>query len=249
MQLGGDELISNLISVGDKVDIRLIQNTEHEEKLGSTVRILKSQVEDITEDDIKMAMPIEKGRIVLLSTGLRYEFCFYTKTGLFRCEGEVQNRYKSGNIFMVSVVVKSQLERHQRREFYRLACLLDITYKLVKKETDIYNIVESKNEFMNSGDILKGIVLDISGGGLRFICDNKIEIGTYICFMLQIELNNQVRVLSEFGKVISSERIETDQERKYEIRIKYEYLDKKDQEMIIKYVFETERKKVNKKRD
>lgn len=229
-----------------------MQYLDADESISGNDRTLISRVEEITEEDIKMAMPIEKGKIILLSKGIRYEFYIYTKTGLYRCEGEVLSRYKLGNIYMVSVGIKTQFTKHQRREYFRLSCVLDINYKLIKDEipeSEWQKIIQNKIEYLDSDDLIKGIVVDISGGGFRFISYQKIEIGSYICFRLQIELNNQVKVLNEIGKVISSERIETDQERKYENRLRFEYMDTKNQEMIIKYVFETERKKVNRKRD
>ncbi|WP_162300651.1 flagellar brake protein [Anaerosacchariphilus polymeriproducens] len=245
-------MISNVLSIGDKVEIRLLNDKEHGEKLGDSTRIFKSQIQDITEDDIKMALPIEQGKIILLPVRLRYEFYFYTKSGLYRCEGEIQNRYRANKIYMASVVVKSKLIRYQRREFYRLPCLLDMNYKIIDKEKAIIfadSTIQYKSEYLSSDEIFKGIVVDISGGGLRFISGDKIEAGAYICFMLQIELNSQTKNLYEIGEVISSDRMMPEKERKYEHRIRFVYLNKKEQELIIRYVFETERKKVNKKRD
>lgn len=245
-------LISNLLSIGDKVEIRLLNDKEHGEKLGGPIRIFKSRIYDITEEEIMMALPIEQGKIILLPLRLRYEFYFYTKSGLYQCEGVIQNRYRANKIYMASVALKSKLIRCQRREFYRVSCLLDLIYKIADKENAIIfanSTIQNKNEYLLSDEILKGIVVDISGGGFRFISANKIEVETYVCFMFEIELNNQTKNLYAIGEVISSDRMMIEKERKYEHRVRFEFQNKKDQELVIRYVFEAERKMVNKKRD
>lgn len=243
---------SSILSVGDKVEIRLLKDVLNTEKTEGPIRVFYSQIHDISDQDIKVAMPIEKGKLILLPLEMVYEFCFYTKHGLYKCEGEIQKRYKAGNIYMVSVVIKSKLVKHQRRSFYRLACLLDVTCQYLEKEKEGLNTeinVENRDECFASDKAFKGIILDISGGGIKFTSDNQLEKESYACFRFRLELSDQERIFEVVGLIISSERIETERGPKYENRVRFERLSQRDQEAIVRYIFEAERKQVNKKKD
>ena len=76
-------MVTNLIHLGDKVDIRFVQQVARVEQTGVSPRIYKSQVNDIKEDgSLEITMPIENGKVVLLPLGVRFEFVFYTGSGL-----------------------------------------------------------------------------------------------------------------------------------------------------------------------
>lgn len=245
-------MISNILSVGNKVDIKVLKQNERGEKKEGQERVFRSQIYDISEHDIKMAMPIERGKIILLPLGVQYEFCVYTKQGLYRCEGEIRKRYKSNNIYMVSVAIKSELTKYQRREFYRLPCLVDVTYQNSDEEIeglDAERIVQNIDQCIKASRVFKGIIIDISGGGFKFSSDNQLKKDSYVCFSFKLELSNQIKDFKVVGKIISSERIETERGPKYENRVQFKHLNKLDQEAIVRYIFETERKKVNRKKD
>ena len=79
-----------IIEVGNKIDIRIVNQIENAKTTGEPPHIYKSQLLDFFENgDIEISMPSENGQIRLLPLGLRYELVFYTKSGLYRGYGEV----------------------------------------------------------------------------------------------------------------------------------------------------------------
>ena len=51
----------------------------------------KSKVFDIKENgNLEMSMPTERGKLVVLSLGVRMEIVFYTKNGLYRSVGQIR---------------------------------------------------------------------------------------------------------------------------------------------------------------
>jgi len=67
--------VSDVIRIGDKIDVRLVQQIENNDKSGETPEVYRSQVLDIKENgNFEIAMPTEKGRLILLPLGVRFEF-------------------------------------------------------------------------------------------------------------------------------------------------------------------------------
>ena len=58
---------TDLIKPGDKIDIRLLQQVENEERTGDTVKVYKSQVLDINKrGNLEISMPTEGTKLILL---------------------------------------------------------------------------------------------------------------------------------------------------------------------------------------
>ena len=70
---------TDLIKPGDKIDIRLLQQVENEERTGDTVKVYKSQVLDINKrGNLEISMPTEGTKLILLPLDVRLEFVFYS---------------------------------------------------------------------------------------------------------------------------------------------------------------------------
>ena len=120
--------VSDIIRIGDKIDIRVLQEVEQAEKTDVTVKTYKSKVLDFCSNgNMEIAMPMEAGKLVLLQLGVRYELVFFSRESLYRTVGQVKERYKKDNIYMLEMELKSQPEKFQRREYFRYPCLLDLS--------------------------------------------------------------------------------------------------------------------------
>ena len=112
---------TDLIKPGDKIDIRLLQQVENEERTGDTVKVYKSQVLDINKrGNLEISMPTEGTKLILLPLDVRLEFVFYSGGFLYKSIGQIVERFKRDNIYTLEVELKTRLEKFQRREFYRL---------------------------------------------------------------------------------------------------------------------------------
>lgn len=238
-------MVTNIIGLGDKVDIRLVQQVERKEKSNAAVHVYKSQVSDITDSgDLELAMPIEGGKILLLPLGVRFEFIFYTKGGMYHCIGEVKERYKRNNIYLCLIEIHSQLKKFQRREYYRYPCLLETQF-LPIQESEIHTPATLVYAKFDEKYILEnrktGTILDLSGGGIKLLTGEPIAKDSYI--LLEIKLNNEKmdKEYYIYGHVLNSSAVK-DNDKKYENRVKFLFDDNKIQEEIIRYIFEEERK-------
>lgn len=238
--------LSELVSLGDKIDIRLIQQVEQSKITGETPKTFKSSTLDIISDtELEISMPTDGGKMVLLPVGVRFNFIFYCKSGMFECIGIVKDRYKKDNFFMLLIQAVSKLTKIQRCEYYRMQCILDMNYYKISEEMaqldtteEIFACIRNDEEYNVEN---KGAILDISGGGIRFVGKNQIEPNSYILLVIHLDNAKMDEQFYIVGQIVASERSVKDND-KYESRVKFVFKDPKVREEIIRYIFEEERR-------
>ena len=242
-----------VINVGDKVEMyRISAQTE----VNEVRRQYISQLIDYMEDDkIKLAMPMEGGRIVPLTVGDFYEVCFYTPNGLFQAKLEVTDRYKENNIFLLVAEFRSDLEKCQRRQYYRLEKIIDIDYRNYTREEEILERRLLVNDFANEEARLSckkilnevknrwmfATITDISGGGARFNSSTIHKQGNLLFLRIPITQKGEQKIFELKGEVVNSSILpkRTDY---YETRVKFVDIDRDEREQIVRFIFEQERK-------
>ena len=93
--------------------------------------VYASQILDFNDDSIVCAMPIYEGRIVPLEAGKRFDAYFYVGTKIFRADCTAIDRGRDNNIHTVTIQLDSELLKFQRREYFRLSCVLPVSVKKV----------------------------------------------------------------------------------------------------------------------
>ncbi|MBO5246262.1 MAG: flagellar brake protein [Eubacterium sp.] len=239
-------MITDLLQIGNKIDICTLDKREIRRAENGKVPILVSQLENVGEDGVlTIQMPSYKGKIILLTLGVRYELIFYTRRGLYRAVCQVTDRYKEGSLFMVKVELKSGLTKFQRREYFRLECILGMdAYSLTHDEALTLNGKHLAERIRDPEVIMtldKAVIVDISGGGIRFISEKKYEEGD--CLAVRTELKNETidQQLLVVVSVVSCRKAAPNLER-YETRAEFLHLGSKLRETIIKYIFDEDRK-------
>ena len=240
--------VSDVIRIGDKIDVRLVQQIENSDKNGETPEVYRSQVLDIKENgNFEIAMPTEKGKLILLPLGVRFEFVFYSYTGgLYKSIGQIVERYKKDGFYMLEVQLRTALEKFQRREYYRYSCTMDFSF---------YTLDEEQMEMDSSDEILRdlmegefkatpchGVMVDLSGGGMKFRSQYELKPGEKVLVMLRLTNDKMDRQFPIVGKVIACIEVHTPARVLYESRVKFHIEDNKIREEIIRYIFEEERK-------
>lgn len=239
---------SNVVKTGDKVEIRILQQVEQGRKLGDYPPAYRSVVEHVQEDgSIELLVPIVKGKIDVPPSGVRLEALFYSRAGMYRCVAHIKNRFLKENVYLMLMELKSPLEKFQRREFYRFECVMDIQYMIItEEETEIDNITDLKehHRLTYPEELAKNAVaVDISGGGIRFVSDQPAKEGSHLLIDIRLVNESMDYPLELIGKVVICQKVEPRQkEEKYEYRVNFIMKDEKKRELIIKYIFEQERR-------
>ncbi len=237
-------MISKIISPGDRIELKKTGAEKKAKEIGAEpAKTYVSQVYDIlNEDEMKIAMPIVEGRVIPLPINGRYDLCFYTANGLYQCRAIITDRYKEDELFVLQIEITSDLKKFQRRQYFRLECTMDIWYKILPKE-EILEIITDKEkmEELLTGELDKGVALDISGGGMRFTSSKRHSSGDCVIVVLRIKKsgNNATCILP--GTILKSTSV-LNRSDVFEHRVEYNNVQGSVREALIKFIFEEERR-------
>ena len=242
-------MLADYITPGDRLEITASEKEGAafksgdlgEEEFYDVNKSYRTRVYDLLTDDvISVEMPMDKTKLVLLPVGGSFDLCFYTRRGLYQCYARVIDRYRTNNVYILELQLTTNLRKFQRREYYRFSCVLDMQCRRLLPEEE-ERMVNHEVEFIDTDILLEdGMIVDISGGGARFVSETQYEVGTFILFEFSLEIDGKPKRYSIIGRVVDSSM--PPGRDSYENRIKFININDKDRESIIKYIFEEERK-------
>lgn len=232
-------MLTKYVKPGEKIELQTVERSI----LGtvSDKKAYTSKVYDIISDEqFEILMPMEKTKLILLPVDGEYDVCFYTKQGLYQCYVRIVDRYKSGNTFILLCEPTSNLRKHQRREYYRFSCILNMdSRELVEEELEA--LEKRELSFQPGLPLQKSVIVDISGGGVRFVSSYRYEQDTIIYLTYKLMIAGKEKTYEIAGKVLASKPIEN-RPGEFEHRLQYMNMDNSEREEIIRYIFEEERK-------
>ena len=241
-------MLSDIISAGQILEMQEVKRNapetegEQEEK-----KVHRTKVFDVlSEDQLEVMMPIEKGLMVLLPVDGEFELWFYTENGLYQCYARVLDRYKSNNVYIAVMELTSNLRKHQRREYYRFSCALEMNSREMDAE-EIKALQEKQLYFKSGLPVKQSTIVDISGGGLRFISTFNYNTDALLYCNFVLRTKGGMKEYQMGGKVLAVREVEG-KPGSYEHRVQYLNMDVDEREEIIKYIFEQERKQRHKER-
>ena len=239
-----------VFDIGDRIEITPVKAVFSEDK---SEKKYVSQLLDF--DDIrtaKISTPLQDGRIIPLRVDQDVRLCFFTKSGLYQCKARIKKRYIEDKIPMMDVLLISEPEKYQRRRFYRLECTYEINYRrLSLEEVRIRRDLESgygdaqelKKQLEDiPQDWKTGVVTNLSGGGIRFHLGESLDIGEMIELDIPISLKNGVVPMKVFSHVIDCTGDRPDSK---DVRCEFDSIGPKERELVVKYVFEEQRRRMS----
>lgn len=233
-------MLSRFVAQGDRIDMQAVvrgaadNNGEQKTYCSSVYAIL-------SEDTMEIVMPVENTKLILLPVDTEYDMVFYGQTGLYQCFARIIDRYKSNNVYILAVELTSNLRRYQRRDYYRYSCALEMGARNLEEE-EIQAVEERSPIALQPGLPLKhSVIVDISGGGLRFMSNHRYEPDSLVCCSYFLLIDGYKKKYEVVGKVLAAKHLEN-KPGTYEHRVEFYNLDVTVREEIIKYIFEEERR-------
>ncbi|HHY13140.1 MAG TPA: flagellar brake protein [Thermoanaerobacterales bacterium] len=198
--------LKNLLSIGTRLEIH------------SAKSIYTSQVENIVNDSIIIGLPMKASNYMKVVRGRMLKLGFVSKGNYYYFIGEVQNIIW-GDIPLLEIVKLGDIEKIQRRSFYRLKSLINITAKKGDKN-------------------ITAVGKDISGSGMCIVSRKKVEVGDELNIFLNLKCFGKIQVK---GKVV---RVEYKKEEPYPYESGVEFYDltESNRETIIRYIFKEQRR-------
>ncbi len=238
-------MLSKFIEVGNKLELQSV-----DKKLDETgeQKTYYSKVYDIlSEDTMEITMPMEQTKLILLPVDSEYNLVFYGSTGLYQCFARIIDRYKSNNVYILVVELTSNLRKYQRREYYRFSCALEMCARNLEEE-EVQALEQKQPYILQPGLPLKrSVIADISGGGLRFMSEQRYEPGSLLYCSYHLVHEGMRKQYEVVGKVLAVNELEN-RPGTFEHRVQYYNLDVHTREEIIRFIFEEERKERKKER-
>lgn len=234
-------LLSKYIVPGGAVELQAIERGlgqeagAEKEKKAHRSQVLRV----VTEDRMDIAMPIVDGKLILLPVDGEYDMFFYGDNVVYQCNARVVDRYRHNGQYVLVMDLTSNLRNYQRREYYRFSCALEMDSRQLSEEEEI--AVASQEELLPSLPLKSSVIVDISGGGLRFVAYYAYEVNSLILCKYRLQVEGKEKEYRLVGKVLAVNELEH-RPGVYDHRVQYVDVDPQDREEIIQYIFDEARK-------
>lgn len=244
--------MSHLIETGTKLELKKIRHVETMPEVNYVSRFLYQK----SVDEAVIEMPVKSGVLVPLEPGDTYQVCFFTSKGLYQCQAQVMSRFYEDSLPVALLKLRSEFEKLQRRQYYRMECLLQLEHAVMTEE-EYRQMLLQKGELgqqivkKDGADIgeqniklrfYPGVILDISGGGLRYNSQHPAQSGDIIAVHIAF-LEPELRHLHTlFARVLTVLPVPNRTEL-YEHRVEFISITNAERESIIRYIFLEERKR------
>ena len=182
----------------------------------------------LDESTFDAQAPLEKGIVVALEIGREYECFFITIYGLFRCKVRLESRYVEGDLHFLRFKVLTVIAKHQRRGFFRMDAIVHFRY---------YNNLTNQWQ--------EATTQNISGNGIKCITHEELSKGTRVMCELKLEIEKKVYTVTNLAEVIDTGAADP-VERRFETRLAYIDIPTPKQDIIIKYIYDEQRKRLKK---
>lgn len=215
-----------------KKAIKVNQNAQIIVRDGPYPGTYLTRIEDLTEDYIKIAMPIAQGQLVPISAGTKVDVLVLDYSRAYGFSSTVIQR-QTFPLPMIKIQFPEKVKKVQRRNFVRVQATLSVQY--------YFNEYHKKEE--EELPVYCGRTLDLSGGGICLFTEHLVKYGQKI--YLTIQLPNSIEVKT-IGKVVRTEQLGSGFEKKYKLGIQFIEINERDRDKIISYIFEIQRQLIKK---
>lgn len=208
---------------------------------------MASSIHDIGGDNrLTITNPMIKSRLIPLHSGERYN-AFFFASKIYTAPIEVIKSRSEGNIRVVDIKLSSDIEKYERRAFFRLETSIPVRYLVLTPEN-----ANDFREATKNGTLLRmpgfkdGTTLDISGGGIRFTSKTEVPDSAMVITHLVAEsANGQKKNYIFLGKLVRTGLL-NNQRGHYEHCMKFIDMKQEAREEFVRFIFEWEREKLKK---
>lgn len=181
----------------------------------------KSTVQDVKEEEFIINMPVEDGVYLTLNAGDKLVIDYFSDDGFYyEFNSEVISRLIENNMPMYRISKPGKAIKIQRRNFVRVSL----------SEGALYKKDDIKERHWH-----EGLLLDLSGGGLRIKEKEKIDLGEKIIIKISCETESY----EILGKIV---RCDKSQDGEYICGIEFKEIDERKRDKIVQKVFSVMRK-------
>ena len=203
----------SMFKEGDRVMLETVTLMEETEFI--------TRIEKIESNVITVLSPICKGAILRIPTNSRVVIIVFTGDKVYKAKGGAIDNFKEGNFHLSKIEITTEVERFERRNYYRLSIMKPV--RIMKTDSE---------------DIVEGKTMDISGGGMQLKSEEKLYKGQKL--LVEVEIDGEFLELD--GEVVSIVPGINHHDEKY--GIKFLELGDKVVDKIVSYIFSVQRDRI-----
>ena len=182
----------------------------------------RTRIEEVGERLLSVGAPFEHGEVVPLREGTKVKLIFWDEMSAYSFETKIMQRI-AVPIPILVLELPDSVSKVQRRNFVRVTALYPVTFQTVTRE--------------GLSDSYKGTMLDLSGGGMRFLTEERVDNRSLLYVQLALpngDLQTPVRVCRV-------EKTEDSKPQRYCVSIEFHEISDRDRDRIIRCVFDLQR--------
>jgi len=182
----------------------------------------RTRIEEVGERTLSVGAPFIKGALIPLRIGTKLKLIFWDEVSAYSFSTKILQRI-AVPIHMFVLEMPNSIAKFQRRNFVRVPALYPASFQTVSGE--------------GLSDSFKGTMLDLSGGGIRFLTEEYVEDGSILYVQSELpngDMQTQVRV-------IRTEKIEDSKPQRYCVATEFHEISERDRDRIIRFIFEIQR--------
>ncbi len=217
------------IKIGTRLELELLNKIG--EKVGYTY--VSQLLEQQESNCMVISAPIFEAKLIFIPRQAQLRLTLmHHKYGLFSFTALVTGSEYRGNIAVLLVQSENNLVKMQRRTYFRLDIMADILITPSGNNTN----TETKK-------VIKAFTKNISGSGVCVITETDIPKKSEVDIELILAGNIMIKAKCI---VMRNNRFEVKMTKNYELGMHFIDISKKDQNSLIKYIFEQQRVQLKK---
>ena len=225
MELGVNLVHIKDLKIGEKLEICLI---DKENKNRSPYYSIKLQ--NIRENGtLEIDLPMFGTQLFSFKVNEMVQVSTTQEDGIYSFNGQIIGKDDKLQIPIMVVKPHTEMTKMQRRTFFRIKCNCNIKYRSLDQAV----INQAVSGFKNA------IIIDLSGGGMCILGDQKIEKNILLECVIMLENNQEVTTIC---KVINSKKDEREQSRNWKSSLMFHTISERSREKVINFVFQEQMK-------
>ncbi len=217
------------LQTGTKLELDLLELDEQDR-----FRKAVSKLQGIDGNNLLIDAPMHGSVLYPVHIGAALNVFFSRKTDkqidVLRFKARVTGRESSGNLALLRIEAESDIQMVQRRQFFRLDCSLPMKYR---------SVVTMNPEYNKEIKFIHTISRNLSGGGLCICVGDRVNIGETLECEVELCTGCSIRF---YGTVVRGEENELGSKYKYLAGVAFKKIENRDREIVVKYIFEQQRK-------
>lgn len=180
----------------------------------------RTRIEEVGERILAVGAPFNHGEVVPLREGTKVKLTFWDEAAAYSFEGKIMQRI-AVPVPMFVLELPDTVAKVQRRNFVRVSAFYPVSFCSVTKD--------------GLSDFFNGTMLDLSGGGMRFLTKDRVENNS----LLYVRINLPKGELKTAGRVCRAEKLEDS--KHYTVSVEFHDISERERDQIIRCVFDIQR--------